>query len=145
MDAITKSIGSLCVLVYISGILFNLTDISSTQKAIRLTVVLYILSAVLSPVKKLDFGFDTKYIVENDIGITQAQNYILNQAEQKLETDISNKLHQKNIAYKSIDVHINKESESISIDCIEIIGVSENDKLETQQVIGNIGPVIFGE
>lgn len=145
MDTVFKFTGSLCTTVYILGLLFNLTDISYTQKTIRLTIAVYIIVNILMPLKNLELNFDfTDSISDSTIEIS-AEDYVISQAEKNMKQSIISQLNDKNISYSDISVHINKQSNSVYIDNIVFYGLADNDKQIVNQLFENQGTIIFGD
>ena len=145
MDTVLKFTGSLCTTVYILGLLFNLTDISYTQKTIRLTIAVYIIVNILMPLKNLELNFDfTDSISDFTIEIS-AEDYVISQAERNMKQSIISQLNDKNISYSDISVHINKQSNSVYIDNIVFYGLADNDKQIINQLFENHGTIIFGD
>ena len=142
MDTVFKFTGSLCTTVYILGLLFNLTDISYTQKTIRLTIAVYIIVNILMPLKNLELNFDfTDSISDSTIEIS-AEDYVISQAEKNMKQSIISQLNDKNISYSDISVHINKQSNSVYIDNIVFYGLADNDKQIVNQLFENQGTII---
>lgn len=145
MDTVFKFTGSLCTTVYILGLLFNLTDISYTQKTIRLTIAVYIIVNILMPLKNLELNFDfTDSISDFTIEIS-AEDYVISQAERNMKQSIISQLNDKNISYSDISVHINKQSNSVYVDNIVFYGLADNDKQIVNQLFENHGTIIFGD
>lgn len=145
MDTVFKFTGSLCTTVYILGLLFNLTDISYTQKTIRLTIAVYIIVNILMPLKNLELNFDfTDSISDSTIEIS-AEDYVISQAEKNMKQSIISQLNDKNISYSDISVHINKQSNSVYIDNIVFYGISDDDMQIVNQLFENQGTIIFGD
>ncbi len=142
---IIKFIGTLSVIGYILGILYNFVDFSYTQKAIRLTAALYIITALISPLEYSDFNIDIDSLQLEVYSRQESVEFVLESAAAQLEQKIKNILDEKNIAYTDISVHINKQSEKISVDYIEIYGVLPGDKKLISGYLSDIGTVVFGD
>ena len=144
MSAIYKLVGSICITTYILGLMTNLVDLNYTQKAVKLAFALYFLTVVLIPLKEINIDFgEIKYVtrsVQNDAG-----NYIISAAAQQIEKDVKNALDKENIAYSDVYVHIDEQSEYISLDYIKISGTDETNHSEIRDMIGSQGKIIFGE
>ena len=139
METIFKIIGSLCTIAYILGVLSDVLNIDYTQKAVRLTFALFLVTNVFIPLDKIDLN-----LLEFNIPIKEsnADIYVLQNAEQIIEKRISSQLDIKDIDYSDVDVHINKETDKVYIDYIKIYGASG----ETYQYIENMfeeGTIIF--
>ena len=131
METIFKIIGSLCTIAYILGVLSDVLNIDYTQKAVRLTFALFLVTNVFIPLDKIDLN-----LLEFNIPIKEsnADIYVLQNAEQIIEKRISSQLDIKDIDYSDVDVHINKETDKVYIDYIKIYGASG----ETYQYIENM-------
>ncbi|MBR4036480.1 MAG: hypothetical protein IKJ05_07110 [Oscillospiraceae bacterium] len=144
MDTLYKIIGILCVVSYITGILFNISHSAYTEKALKLTLAIYVISAITVPVKKLEIY---SYINNNEelSYSQQAADYIKNRAQKIIEDNISAKLNEKRIAYNYVDVHINEESEIFQIDNICIYGVSMDQQMLAENVLQLDEKIVFGD
>ena len=145
MDNIIKFIGTVSVLTYIMGILYSLVDFKYTHKAIRLVTSLCIITGLLYTFRQTELNINVDAFSQNYYSEDDAVDFITEQAAERLEQQIKNILSEKNISYSDVYVHINKQSESISVDCIEIYGVLAENHKYVKEYIGNIGPVVFGD
>ncbi len=127
MDVLLKSIGMLCTLGYVTGLLINLTPANHTQKAIRLVAVLYILSSVLYPLQSISLDFEYLDTENYDIK-TDAQDYVIEQSAYKIKNIILQRLNEKNISYTDIIVHINKQNDGLQISGISLYGIAEKEQ-----------------
>ena len=145
MNSIFKITGSLCTMVYILGLLCNLTDITYTQKTIRLTIAVYIIVSVLIPMKNMDFDFKFSENINLADVNADIEEYVVLHAETNLRQSIINELDNKKISYSDVLVHINKQSNSVYVDSIEFYGISDNDKHLISQLFENEGKIIYGD
>ena len=144
MSTIYKIVGSICITTYILGLVTNLVDLNYTQKAVKLTFALYFLTVVLIPLKDVDFDFgEMRYEVQ--LIQSNAEEYIIYSAAQQIENVVEQALDNGKIAYSDVYVHIDEQSEGISLDYIKISGTSESNHSEIRDIIGSQGKIIFGE
>ena len=75
MNSLFKIAGSICITTYILGLLTNLVDLKYTHKSIRLTFALYFLTAVLIPLKDMEYTMPVVSINKQEYQAT-AHEYI---------------------------------------------------------------------
>ncbi len=140
MEIVFKIVGSLCTTAYILGLLCNIVNFNYTQKAIRLTFALFLITNVFTPLNKFDFN-----ISELNIPIEEynAESYVLENAAAIIEEKIYAQLDSKDIDYSDIDVHINKEIDKVYVEYIKIAGVSVDNYHYIENILKNEGKVIF--
>lgn len=144
MEMIFKATGVLCITAYITGILANFMPTDYTQKAVRLTIAIYILTSVFIPAteEKIDINFPSVQIKDY---ADQAEEYIISRAEDEIENNISQSLNEKKISYNLVDVHIYKQSESLQIEDIYIYGVPTEQKSIVLETLPQGNNIIFGD
>ncbi len=148
MEQIAKSIGVLCAIGYIIGLLTNFTTTSHTKKAIRLVCVLYIISAVLAPLTGGNLNLSYKASTDNTVVSSDTDEYIISMAENKMEEIIHQRLIEKNISYTRLSVHINKQTEGLITDEITLHGIPETEKHKVRILLNDIiteDKIKFGE
>ena len=124
MGDMFRGIGLLCLYGYVTGLILNIIDVSYTGKAIRLVVVLYIISNVITPLKTVELKIDTDIFPAENKVADESERYILTETAKKIEQIICSRLDEKNISYTTVDVHINEEEDGFNISDITIYGAS---------------------
>ncbi len=128
MEKITSVVGTLCLCIFVTGILYNMGCFKVTEKTIRFVIAIYIIVIIFKTVMDIKFDFAAYNI--NDI-TTQYQNtedakqIIIEQTQMDIENLIKKRLSEKNISYNEVLVHILEQSNNITIDKIEIQCSSE--------------------
>ena len=148
MESIFKIIGTLCLCGYITGLLMNFTTVTYTQKAVRLVCALYIITTVIMPIGTADFDFSAEEFAEKSALQQQAEEYVLSTAEDNMENDIKNLLDVKNISYTQLNVHINKQKDSLAVGSVEIYGINTSDRQKVIQLLENTvsqDKILFGD
>ncbi len=130
MKSVYSYIGSICLLIYIIGILFNLIKIKHTNKIMQTVLGLVLLLNIISPIYNQEFYIDINSLEVQSMQIDKGENeeYIIENAKLILENEIKEELNQKNIAYNDVTVHIHKENENFLIKEISINGSEEAEK-----------------
>lgn len=148
MDSIYRMIGTLCICGYITGLLMNFTTTNHTQKAIRLTAALYIITAIMAPVENFDFDIETENLTDITFLQKQSEDFVISAAATEIEKEIAERFTEKNISYKAVSVHIHKQNENLSVEQIDIKGIRNSDKQLIYSLLEDIAEqdkIIFGE
>ncbi len=148
MQDIYSNIGSLCLAIYIIGILFNLIKIKHTNKIMQTVLGLVLILNILSPFQKIDLDLiiETFAISEIEMDTQESIDFVIENASLVIKNDIENLFNEKNIAYKDVSVHIYKENENFFIKEISIYGSEDDEKskiIELLKEIVNEECVIF--
>ena len=123
MEQIAKSVGMLCVLVFILGILFQLGCFEKTAKVIKFVIAVYIVVAI---VKSVDGAkMDTNFIYDKNVAehYDYQENFetaVLQQLRQNIEETVKGRLNEKNISYNDVSVHILEQNGNLEIEQIEV-------------------------
>jgi len=144
MESLYRTIGLLCITGYITGILSEFIPSGYTRKAIRLTVVIYIITSLFIPLEDFTGLYNFQYNDTEDYSV-YAENYVIEKAAEELERTISRSLTDKNISYNQIDVHIHKQSEGLQIESIYIYGVDNIQKPYVESILASYDNLIFGD
>lgn len=144
MNSLFKIAGSICITTYILGLLTNLVDLNYTQKSVKLTFALYFLTAVLIPLKDMEYNLPIVAYMEQEYQ-SDAYDYIFSNVQMQVENEISNILTAENIAYTDLLVNITTDSSGTYIDCIQINGAREVDYRHIKSLLNGYGKIIFGE
>ncbi|MBQ3588650.1 MAG: hypothetical protein II977_08770 [Oscillospiraceae bacterium] len=136
MDDFYRLIGTLCFSAFISGTFLNFVNVKHTAKVIRFVAVLYMISSLI----KRDFAFKDIDVAVEDLNIKAElrDEYIIENAAEVIKQDAENILKEKNISYESIQVHINKEKDKVSIDKIVIFQPDLGAAQETAEALKEI-------
>ncbi len=140
MQDIYNNIGSLCLAIYIIGLLFNLIKIKHTYKIMQTVLGLILILNILSPFQKFDLNLAIETFDFENIEIDNNENidFIIENAALIIKNDIENILNEKNISYKDVSVHIHKENESFYIKEISIYGSEENKNKQIIELLEEI-------
>ncbi len=144
MEFLFKIIGSLCITAYILGLLANMVNVNYTQKAIRLTFALFLITNIFVPLKSIDFAV-WNFDIDNNTDTVNAQEYVIYQASEVLKEKIKTELNSQNIAYSDVYVHINEETDGIYVDYIKITGTDVDEQKYIADIFENEGKIIFGD
>lgn len=142
VETIFKITGSLCITVYILGLLSNLVNINYTHRAIKLTFALFLITNVFVPLQNIRFDFSDFKINEETNHINSAEK-ILDAASNSIEQDIKSKLDANNVTYSDIEVHINNQEDGVYLDYIKIAGANTDSHSYIRRLLENEGPIIF--
>ena len=144
METLQKIIGILCITGYVTGLLSEFIPAAYVNKAIRLTVALYIISNAIIPLNNLFDIFEIS-ITESVAYSDEVEIFIIENTEKELEKKISQELDNKNISYYDVDVNIHKQSESLQIEKINVYGIADNQKAEAEKVLAYYENVVIGD
>ena len=150
MEHLTKTIGCICILVMVTGILADSGSFPVMEKVIRFVTALYIIVAFLKSFEGTKYNIDIQTIKSDFI---QQDNYeyltdkIINKTVSELELLVKKRLEEKNISYNLLSLHILEQNGSLIIDEINIQCDNEDITLvydcikdliseETQIIIG---------
>ena len=123
MEGLTAAAGVLCVSVFVVGILYEMGCFVATAKIIRFVTAIIITITVLKSFNSID---KIKIKTENYSDIysnTYQQNLnemIIENTRHELEKIIKRRLEEKNISYKSVEVHILEQNGNVTVDTIYI-------------------------
>lgn len=123
MEKITSMVGTLCICIFVTGILYNIGCFKVTEKTIKFVISIYILVITFKAAMdiKLDFSMNSINDISMEYQNTEdAKDIIIEQTQLDIENIIKNRLDEKNISYNSISVHILEQSNNITIDKIDI-------------------------
>ena len=123
MEGLTAAAGVLCVSVFVVGILYEMGCFVATAKIIRFVTAIIITITVLKSFNSID---KIKIKTENYSDIysnAYQQNLnemIIENTRHELEKIIKSRLEEKNISYKSVEVHILEQNGNVTVDTIYI-------------------------
>lgn len=144
MNSLFKIAGSICITTYILGLLTNLVDLNYTHKSIRLTFALYFLTAVLVPLKDIEYKMPTVTYNKQEYQAS-AHEYIFSNVQQQIESDISDILREENILYTDFQVYIATDSSGTHIEYVQINGAQAEEYQHITSLLNSYGKIIFGE
>ncbi len=148
MESVIKTIGTLCIIAFTLGVMTNLIPTAKTEKAIKTVFTIYLLFFVISLFTDTNFDIIADNITDNTDITIQSEDYILDKAKSNIEENIKEILQQKNIAYKDVRLHINKQTDNISVGSIEISGTDINQHSIIYNLLSDIAEkenIILGE
>ena len=123
MEHLTKTIGYICILVMVTGILADLGSFPVIEKLIRFVTALYIIVAFFKSLEGTKYNVDMQ-IFKSDFTYEQNYDYltemIINKTNSEIEALVKKRLEEKNISYNLLSLHILEQNGSLIINEINI-------------------------
>ena len=144
MEIIFKITGSLCITVYILGLLSNLVNINYTHRAIKLTFALFLITNVFLPLKNTTIDF-TDLKLNEEVNTVDLSDKIIDAATDSMEKNLKSILDTNNVTYSDLSVHINNQEDGVYVDYIRVYGADTENYSYIRSLLKNEGQVIFGD
>ena len=151
MQQIISVIGSVCILIMVTGILADLGSFPVMEKVIRFIIVIFLIVCIFKSFETTQINietdnFETKFVYEQNLDYLKEK--IISETEKETQELIKNRLEQKNISYNWLSLHILEQNGNLIVKEI-VIDCSESEKNEVydciKDVISNETEIKIGE
>lgn len=126
MESAALKIGSICMLIFLVGILYEFGGFEKSKKAIKFVIALYITVAMIKSVQNvqlkinlpedLDTSVDSEYVYD-------FKREVIARTQDNIEILIKKRLDEKKLSYNQVSVHILEQNGNLTAS--EIIIKSE--------------------
>lgn len=126
MESAALKIGSVCMLIFLVGILYEFGGFEKSKKAIKFVIALYITVAMIKSVQNvqlkiklpedLDTSVDSEYVYD-------FKREVIARTQDNIEILIKKRLDEKKLSYNQVSVHILEQNGNLTAS--EIIIKSE--------------------
>ena len=126
MESAALKIGSICMLIFLVGILYEFGGFEKSKKAIKFVIALYITVAMIKSVQNvqlkinlpedLDTSVDSEYVYD-------FKREVIARTQDNMEILIKKRLDEKKLSYNQVSVHILEQNGNLTAS--EIIIKSE--------------------
>lgn len=127
MESAALKIGSVCMLIFLVGILYEFGGFEKSKKAIKFVIALYITVAMIKSVQNvqlkinlpedLDTSVDSEYVYD-------FKREVIARTQDNIEILIKKRLDEKKLSYNQVSVHILEQNGNLTAS--EIIIESES-------------------
>ena len=148
MEQLSETVGILCILIMVMGLLADIGSFPATEKIIRFITAIYIIVAFFKAFQTSDKEISINMPTQSNTysNSEYLKSEIISKTESELQYIIESRLEEKNISYNSVTVHILEQNSNLVAEEICIVCDDEGAALECiEDIATKDTKIIIGE